>query len=100
VNKNLPSISEECIASLAAAASLTLSKVTNPKPRERVGFSLRTQQRWVHATNSEKKKQAPVHRYKGIGYFAMSTECFKKDILVGIPGQIADVAVKRVEQDW
>ncbi len=28
------------MASLAAAASLALSKVTKPKPRERVGFSL------------------------------------------------------------
>ncbi len=37
----LPSISEECMASFAAAASLALSKVTKPKPRERVGFSLK-----------------------------------------------------------
>jgi hypothetical protein len=41
---NLPSISDEYMASLAAAASLALSKVTKPKPRERVGFSLRE---WV-----------------------------------------------------
>ena len=33
-------MSDACMASLAAAASLELSKVTKPKPRERVGFSL------------------------------------------------------------
>jgi hypothetical protein len=79
------------MASLAAAASLTLSKVTKPKPRERVGFSLEVEsgELLLHAAS---ECRSPVHGDEGVEHFTVPAERVDQDVLVCVPGEIADVA--------
>ena len=85
------------MASLAAAASLALSKVTKPKPRERVGFSLEDNGsellRPVQC-RMQTRHASPVHGDECVEHFAVPAERFNENFLVCVPREIADVTVK------
>jgi hypothetical protein len=97
----LPSISAECMASLAAAASLELSKVTKPKPRDRVGFSLGEQVALRRCGKWRALAVSPVHGDECVKHFAVPAEGIDEDVFVCAPRQVADVAaIERAVEDW